>query len=386
MVISKKLYKIATHYLTAISKKISMSRIVLLLLSMVFVQDLVAQDSIPSSVKIDTTITDTIVIRTPPLKIKIIPRGAVLTNPKISFEGKPLREKYKRFKFPSFWERENKLGLNLSEVAFVNWNAGGNNSISGLGSAKFTRNYKFRYVQWDNDLDLRYGLNAQEGRKLLKTDDAIRFSSTFGYRRDTISNWYYSVKTNFNTQFSNGFKDLDRTNLISTFMAPGYLFLGAGTSFIPEGKKFNLYISPLTQKATFVLNQNLANQGAFGVQKAILDTDGTVLQEGETVFMELGFLITNTWEKEVSKNVALNHRLSLYTDYLRSFGNIDVDWELLLNLTVNKYITTTIGTHIIFDDDIKFDEVKATDGTIVDPGESRIQFKQILGVGLVYNF
>ena len=34
-----------------------------------------------------------------------------------------------------------------------------------------------------------------------KTDDQIRLSSTFGYRRDTISNWYYSVKANFNTQF-----------------------------------------------------------------------------------------------------------------------------------------------------------------------------------------
>ncbi len=345
-----------------------------------------AQDSIPPSVRTDTTIVDTIVIRTPQLKIKVIPRGAMLTNPKISFVGKPLSKKYKRFSVPSFWERENKLGLNLSEVAFVNWNAGGNNSISGLGSAKFVRNYKFRYIQWDNDLDLRYGLNAQEGRKLQKTDDAIRFSSTFGYRRDTISNWYYSVKANFNTQFSNGFKDADRTNIISTFMSPGYVFLGAGTSYIPEGKKFNLYISPLTQKATFVLDQDLANQGAFGVRKALLDADGNVIQEGENIFMELGFLITNTWEKQLYKNMALSHRLSLYTDYLKSFGNIDVDWELILNLTVNKYVTTTIGTHLIFDEDIKFDEVKAADGTITDPGESRIQFKQILGVGLVYNF
>lgn len=346
-----------------------------------------AQDTIPPNLPIDTTKVDTIVIRSFQEKIKNIPRGVNLTNPFISFKKtKPLTKRFKRFRVPSFWERKNELGLNLSEVAFVNWNAGGDNSVTALGNATFARNYKFRYVQWDNDVQLRYGLNAQEGRKLRKTDDAIRLSSTFGYRRDTISNWYYSVKANFNTQFSNGFKYPDRTSPISRFMAPGYLFFGAGMSYIPEGKKINLYISPITQKVTFVLDQTLANQGAFGVKKAVLDQDGNVLKEGENTFMELGFLVTNAWETQLYKNTVLNHRISLYTDYIRSFGNVDLDWELNLKLTVNEYVNATIGTHVIFDDDIKFDEEIATDGTIVQPGKSRIQFKQILGVGLAYNF
>jgi hypothetical protein len=40
----------------------------------------------------------------------------------------------------------------------------------------------------------------------------------------------------------------------------------------------------------------------------------------------------------------------------------------------------------IYDDDIKFDEVIADDGTITNPGEPRIQFKQLLGVGFNYSF
>lgn len=329
---------------------------------------------------------DTTVIRFPQEKIVQIPRGVQLANPRVSFKHvKSLTKKVKAFKFPSFWRKENKLGINLSEVAFVNWNAGGNNSISGLGNAHFKRNYKFRYIQWDNDLDIRYGLNAQEGRKLRKTDDAVRISSTFGYRRDTISNWYYSVKANFNTQFSEGFRDQNRTVLISKFLAPGYLFLGAGTSYITKDNKFNLYISPVTQKATFVLDQELADQGAFGVEKAILDEDGNIIREGENVFMEFGFLVTNTWEAQLYKNMLLKHRLSLYTDYLTSFGNVDLDWELNINLVVNKYVNTTIGTQIIYDDDILFDEV-VVDGVVTQNGTPRIQFKQLLGVGLVYNF
>lgn len=351
-----------------------------------------AQDTIPTRAPIDTTAVDTItvdtiVIRALQTKIRNIPRSVNLTNPIVSFKKTKARTKeFSQFKVPSFWHNENILKINFNEVAFVNWKAGGDNSIAAAGNLKFVKNYKFRYIQWDNDLEFRYGLNAQEGRKVRKTEDLIRLSSTFGYRRDTLSNWYYSVKANFNTQFSNGYKYPDRTTPISRFMAPGYLFLGAGTSFIPEGKNFNLYISPITQKSTYVLDQTLADQGAFGVKKAVIDSEGNVITPGKNVFMEFGFLITNTWQKEIFDNVFLDHRLNLYTDYLRRFGNIDVDWELNLKLIVNRYIQTNIGTQLIYDDDIKFDEIRADDGTLLDSGGPRVQFKQILGVGIAYTF
>lgn len=345
------------------------------------------QDTIPGLPAVDSTAVDTIVIRATQYKVESIPRGVNLTNPVISFKNSPpLSKPFRRFKVPSFWEKDNELTLNLNEVAFVNWNAGGDNSVSALAGLKLERNYKFRYFKWENELRIRYGINAQEGRELRKTEDAVRLSSTIGYRRDTLDNWYYSVKANFNTQVSNGFKYPDRSTPISRFMAPGYLFFGAGTSFIPEDKNFNLYISPATLKATFVLDQDLANNGAFGVKKAVRDADGNILQEGENKFIEFGFLVTNTWKKEIAKNVLLHHRLNLYTDYLRSFGNVDIDWELNLDLKVNEYIKANIGTHIIYDDDILFDEIKADDGSILDPGEPRIQFKQLLGIGIAYNF
>ena len=346
-----------------------------------------AQDSIPQSQPIDTTKIDTVVIRVKQYKVKNIRRGVNLTSPFISFKRtKPLTQSPKRFRVPSFWERINRISIGLSEVAFVNWNAGGDNAISALGTARFARNYKFRYVQWDNELEFTYGVNAQDGQKLRKTDDAIRLSSTFGYRKDTLSNWYYSAKANFNTQFTNGYKYPDRATPISRFMAPGYTFLGAGASYISKNQKFNLYLSPLTQRSTFVLDQVLADKGAFGVQKAVLDADGNIIQNGEKVFFGLGILITNNWETEVSKNVKMRHRLSLYTDYLADFGNIDVDWELNFNLKVNKYISASIGTHIIYDDDILFDEQKDENGVITNPGKPRIQLKQILGVGVAYDF
>ena len=350
-------------------------------------QDSIPSPTVPDSTAIDSVAIDTIVIRRTVNKIYPQRKNVNLKIPPITFnKTKTLEEGFKRFRVPSFWEKENSFGINMSEVAFVNWNAGGDNAVSGLGFLKLARKYKFSSFQWDNNMELRYGLNAQAGRKLRKTEDVIRYSSNLGYRRDTISNWFYSVQLNFNSQFSNGYKYPDRETPISRFMAPGYLLFGAGTSFITKDQKFNLYLSPLTQKSTFVLDQRLADNGAFGVKAAVLDENGNVITPGENHMMELGILITNNINYTIATNVDVKSRLNLYTDYLNDFGNIDIDWEVNFNMKVNKYITTSLSTQMIYDDDIRFDIVKNDNGTIVSPGVPKIQFKQVLGLGVLYNF
>ncbi len=296
-----------------------------------------------------------------------------------------LRKVRFQFEIPTFWEKKNNLSITASEVAFVNWNAGGNNSVSALAQLFFARNFKTKKKQWNNEIALKYGINAQQDEKLRKTDDEIRLASTFGYRKDTISSWYFSVKTHFRTQFSDGYKYPDRETPISRFMAPGYFFLGIGAEYSPIPHDLSIYISPLTQKTTFVLDDDLANRGAFGVKKAVFDAMGNLITPGKKSLTELGFLINSVWTKKLMKNVQLNNRINLYTDYLNSFGNIDIDWELNVLLTVNEYINAQIGTHLLFDDDVRFDEIKNDDGEVIF-STSKVQFKQLLGVGVQYSF
>jgi len=363
------------------------ARLTLLWLLLLYSSHVYLQDSIPTQTVIDTTKIDTIVIRAPQYKIKAVPRGIRFINPVISFnQTKVLSEPYKPFIIPSFWAKENKLGLNISEVAYVNWSAGGENAVSGIANMEFERNYKFRFIKWNNELVLRYGINVQEGREVRKTDDVIRLTSTFSYRKDTLNKWYYSINTKFNTQFTDGYNYPDTDNPISAFMAPGYLYFGGGPSFVPEGKNFNLYLSPTTVKATFVLNQTLANQGAFGVRRAVFDEEGNLVTKGSTKYIEFGILVTNTWEKEIATNIIMNHRLSLFTDYIRRFGNIDVDWELNFTFKVNDLFEANLGTQVIYDDDIRFDQVISDTGNVIDPGVPKIQFRQVLAIGLAYNF
>lgn len=283
----------------------------------------------------------------------------------------------------SYWKNSNSVGLDIAETAFMNWNAGGTNAISGLVKGNFTRSYAYKNLKWNNELIVRFGVNKQDGISIRKTEDLVQLNSTFGYRKDTISNWFYSSKFNFNTQFTDGFSYPNTEKAISKFFAPAYVFLGVGTEYFNKNENLNLYFSPLTQKTTLVLDQRLANEGAFGVTKAEYDAAGNLLRKGKLSRTEVGILITGKHKIEVYQDIFMENRVVFYTDYLNNFGNIDVNWQLQMDLIVNKYVSANIGTQIIYDDDIN--AKKEVEGKQVTLGP-RLQLKQLLGIGLAYAF
>ena len=124
----------------------------------------------------------------------------------------------------TYWTKKNITGLDFSQIAFMNWNAGGNSSVSGLLKGDFSRKYVRGNVIWNNEMSLRYGVNKQEGRELRKTDDAFSILSNYGYKKDPISNWYYSARFSFNTQFTDGYAYPNTEDPISRLFAPAYLF------------------------------------------------------------------------------------------------------------------------------------------------------------------
>ncbi len=281
------------------------------------------------------------------------------------------------------WDKKNSVGFDISENTFVNWNAGGTNSISGLLKGNFSRILTSENYNWNNELITRYGLNKQDGLEIRKTEDAIQFNSTFGYRHNPNSNWFHSAKLNFRSQFTNGYKYPNTEKPVSKPFAPAYIFLGAGAEYASKDKKLKSYISPFTLKTTLVLDQTLANQGAFGVKKAIYDAEGNLIVKGEKSKDELGFLFTSNYKSEIVKNIVLENRLSLYSDYINNFGNIDIDCDLTINLVVNQHVRTNIGAHVLYDDDIKTKEQVADKQVLRG---AKTQLKQVLGVGLVYDF
>ena len=86
-------------------------------------------------------------------------------------------------------------------------------------------------------------------------------------------------------------------------MAPGYLTTGLGFTYDP-GKIFTVVLSPASWRGTFVLNDRLSDEGAYGVDpgKHLLSAFGANLK-GEVKY-------------EFLKNMTVYSRLDLYSDYL----------------------------------------------------------------------
>jgi hypothetical protein len=268
----------------------------------------------------------------------------------------------------SYWKLGGLGSLNISQVSLTNWAAGGESSYSGNILINGLANYNKGKSSWENLLIFGYGLMKQGDVGLKKTDDRIDFSSKYG--RLAFKNWFYTAMLSFNTQFTEGYAYPNDSIYISKFMAPGYINLSIGMDYKPS-EHFNVYISPVSGKVTYVLDDGLAALGAFGV-----DPD-------KNVRYEFGGLIKSMYTHDIMKNVNFLTRLELFTNYLNNPQNIDVNWEVLINMKINKYLSANLNTLLIFDDDIKFDDPETP--TITEK-QTRVQFKEVFGIGLTASF
>lgn len=283
---------------------------------------------------------------------------------------------YAQIKTSNYWKKDRKLGLLVTQNTFKNWNAGGDDSFAGILSFIANYNYKKGYLFWDNKVDARLGMNKKDTINARKTEDILRIESTFGYQKNEKSSWYYSAKFSLRTQFVEGYKYDNKENiLISNFFAPAFLFLGVGTQFTSMDKKIKMYLSPFTNKTTFVFDQRLADRGDFGVKKAEKDKQGKIIKSGENTRSEFGIQISGETTHSIMKNVIFWNKAMFYSDYLESGGAIDVNWQSMIKFVVNTYVQANLSIHIIYDEDTK-------DKT----GIARIQFKEILGIGFNYTF
>ena len=283
------------------------------------------------------------------------------------------------------WKKGGVIGLNFSQAFFNNWAAGGQNSISLNGLVSVYANYKKGKSSFENMLDVGYGL-LQQGKNgaVIKTDDKIDFTSKYG--RVASKSWYYAALLNFKTQMSPGYNYPNDSVMISDFLAPAYLLTAIGMDYKPNDH-FTAFIAPLAAKTTIVNNATLADAGAYGVEPATYDTAGVLLTHGKTVRNEFGgyvrIVYKNTFFKDQS--VSFLTKLDLFSNYLHNPENIDVSWETIIGFKVNKYISATITTHLLYDDDIKI-AVDNNDDGITDAIGPRTQFKEVIGIGFSYNF
>lgn len=261
------------------------------------------------------------------------------------------------------WKVATKIGMNFSQSYLSHWASGGKNTVLIVGLAGLDADYQGNAESWENNLDLGYGFTQVAEEKLRKSDDRLFLLSN--YSRRLADHLEYSALLDFRTQLTDGYNYNvpDSPVVISRFLAPGVLKLSAGITYTPADY-LEIFVAPIANQLTLVLDRRLADAGAFGVDS------------GKTVKSELGSLLNVLFEKELMTNVALKTRFNAFAPY-HDFATMVITWESLLTLKVNEYINASIAADLLYDEKVP---ILSEDGTV----GPRTQFREIFSIGFAY--
>lgn len=262
------------------------------------------------------------------------------------------------------WKTGGLLSANVAQGSLSNWAAGGDNfSLTVNGYFNYFFFYRKDRHTWDNNLDVNLGYIQSTSLGGRKNDDRFDFLSKYGYKVDTVGRWYLSTLFNFRSQFFDGYTFNGSTpDFASSFLSPAYVILSVGFDHKPA-LNLSLFISPLTSRSTFVLNNTLAQKGIYG------------LQPGKHALNEVGAFTTINYNNVVAKNINYKGRLDLFSNYQSHPENVDFFMTNLFSFKINKYFSATYSLDMIYDDDIRLFGPDKT-----SPG---LQIKSLIGIGFL---
>lgn len=271
---------------------------------------------------------------------------------------------------PNGWKLGGTGSLTFNQVGLKNWAAGGDPSISILGLVNAYADYKFGKHLWQNRLGLEYGTQKIKDQAIRKNSDRLEVFSKYGYA--VSKKWYASAYANMRTLMSPTFEydaDGNKTQMISKFANPMIIDGAIGMDYVPN-QYFSMFMSPVATKMIIVADDKIA----------ALDRHGAL---GNNFRFELGAVAILSYKQEVIKNVNIQSVLRLFKDYKKGPAqNIDVDWQNTIGLKVNRFLSATVFTHLIWD----YDQLIPQFENGLETGVARkLQFRNVIGVGLAYS-
>ncbi|MFT4856864.1 MAG: hypothetical protein ACI9UV_003253 [Algoriphagus sp.] len=276
-----------------------------------------------------------------------------------------------------FWKTGGNYNLNIQQVTLSNWAAGGASTFALNSGLSLFANYKKESKVWDTQLNVNLGFNRQGGREFQtrKTNDNFQFVSNYG--RELSEFFYLSTQLDARTQLIAGQKysrppgsDLETRTKISDLLSPGYVQSSTGLNYrktYADKSRISIILSPFTGRFTIVMDDSLSRVGAFGVEP------------GENVRAEAGVSIAaSVNDIRLMENVTWKSDINLFSNYER-FGNMVVNFNSIIRMKVNKYISTRIETVIIYDEEVF---VKQDDGS----SKQAIQLQNLINFGISLDF
>lgn len=253
------------------------------------------------------------------------------------------------------WTKKGNISLLFNQSSYnKQWLGGGTSNVAGNFGLNYDFNYKNGDVVWDNKFILAYGLSKIKGdAKTAKTDDRLELNSLWG--KTASGQWYYSIFFNFKSQLDTGF---DKNNMkISHFFSPAYFQFGPGMLW-KKSNNLSVNFAPAAAKL-IVVHDHFTDLGpSFGVL------------QGDNSRFEFGASISAYYKFSVMANVSIENRLNLYSNYLDTPQNVDVDYQMNVVMKINKYLSANVALQAIYDDN----SIQA------------VQMREVFGLGVNYGF
>ena len=261
-----------------------------------------------------------------------------------------------------YWTKKANALLQFSQnYVSSNWYQGGNSNFAFLSIITGETNYDNRKnIQWDNRFEWRTGLSSIVGntkRKVMINDDILRYNTKFGLKAG--GNWYYSVSGELSTQLFDSYKSITSDEFKGRLFTPVRANLGVGMDYKYK-KIFSLMLAPVAFKYIYMSDTANVNPNLFGIKKG----ENKLKQIGSSFRAQLNIVPARNWN--------LDSKLTFYTDYKK----VEIDWEIVNNFIINRFLTTRISINPRYDNTI-----------ILKNGEkTKIQLKELMSIGFSYRF
>ena len=279
-------------------------------------------------------------------------------------------------------------GLNINQLSLSNWAAGGENTWTGKAFANISLIYHKKKLEQKLVGAFAFGISRFGDKRIEKQDDKIDL--TYSLSLDSKTQWNITSVVTFNTQFAEGYKYPNDSTVISSFFAPAYLTLSSGYSYKTKDERFQILFSPMAGKVTFVMNQELADKGSFGVKKGYYDEDGNWIP-GENIAASIGVNVIINYKQPIGKSIHYATILNTFYNYIERRDDdrlrLDVNWENTINFAITKYLSTILFIHLKYDHNATFPMYEEIEGVQTVVGNvPKLQFKESIGIAFLHKF
>ena len=285
------------------------------------------------------------------------------------------------------WKFTGMVGLNASQTALFNWAAGGDNNITGFLYANMTLSYKKNKWTWDSNLDTELGetFSSALNPQWRKANDKINFTTKGGFQMHP--KFYLTLLGSFRSQYRPGYNYLNdeegNKELISKWISPSYTDLALGIEYRPNDI-FTVGVFPLAGRMTTCKEESLRPN--YGLSQR---EDGTY----KPVMLNMGLRINGGINYTLVKNLKIISTVTLFTPYTarlhdkvngQPFGNFDVDWDFAISYSFLKVLNVSLMTSLKYYDKVMIDGPAWRNYS--EGPRSRVQFKEVIGLGVGYSF